>query len=511
MIPVKVERWELIGVGTLLLVALVARVVGLNASLWYDEILTLTRFVRLPWPQLLTDFSSFNNHMFYSLQAKAAVSLFGESAWALRLPALAFGLGSLPLIWWMARQAAGRVVALLTLGLVAISYHHVWFTQNARGYTGLLFWTTAATLLMIEGLKRPRWGVWLAYGACLAAGMYTHLSAAFFFVAHGVVFAVLVLASLLKPGGPVARAYPGAWSLQSFGGYAFGALATLALHAPLFSQVLGAMGKMKQGSEGSSMAEWNNPLRTLQEVVGSVDGLGPLAPIALLGGLVLIVVGAVQAARRAPVLAGVYLLSVPLGLAILKALSFRIWPRYFFVDIGFLFLCVALGAFTLAGWAAGLLEQRTPLKRTGPVLIACAVVVMAGASMALLLRNYAHPKQDFTGAIALVESRRAAGDVATSTGLAGEPLHEYFRPSWPVVESGQDLERMLSGGHTVWLIVAFRDHTRTTKADVMKLVDARFEEVAELPGTMGGGYLHVYRSRPAPASAPAREAQDGAA
>ena len=151
--------------------------------------------------------------MFYSLQAKAAVELFGESAWALRLPALLMGMASLVLIWWLARAEVGRGAALVTLLLLTLSYHHVWFTQNARGYTGLLTWTTAATILMITGLRRPRWDVWTLYGLCLAAGMYTHLSAGFFFVAHGVIFADLLIgAVLLRPHGQVARSYPGARS-----------------------------------------------------------------------------------------------------------------------------------------------------------------------------------------------------------------------------------------------------------------------------------------------------------
>ena len=156
---VKLQRWEAGAVAALLALALVVRIVGLNASLWYDEVSTLTHFVRLPWGELATDFSSLNNHMFYSLQAKAAVELFGESAWALRLPALLMGMASLVLVWWLARKEIGRGAALLTLALFALSYHHVWFTQNARGYTGLLTWTTAATILLMSGLRRPRWRV----------------------------------------------------------------------------------------------------------------------------------------------------------------------------------------------------------------------------------------------------------------------------------------------------------------------------------------------------------------
>ncbi|MBK6721062.1 MAG: glycosyltransferase family 39 protein [Sphingomonadales bacterium] len=123
-------RWELWALSVVLSGAAAVRIVALNAGLWYDEIFTLTQYVRAPLGQLLTDFSSLNNHMFYSLQAKAAVALLGESAWVLRLPAMLFGLASLVLVWVIGRGPAGRSAALFAALLLAISYHHVWFSQK---------------------------------------------------------------------------------------------------------------------------------------------------------------------------------------------------------------------------------------------------------------------------------------------------------------------------------------------------------------------------------------------
>ncbi len=497
MAGVKLERWEPGAVAALLALALILRIVGLNASLWYDEVSTLTHFVRRPWGELLTDFSSLNNHMFYSLQAKVAVELFGESAWALRLPALLMGMASLILVWWLARQEIGRGAALLTLLLLALSYHHVWFTQNARGYTGLLTWTTAATILLMSGLRKPRWSVWTGYGLCLAAGMYTHLSAGFFFVAHGVVFAVLTGLALMRPRGSVARSYPGARSIQSFYGFALGGALILLLHLPLVDQIRSSVGKVSSGSSTSAMAEWNNPLRTLQEFASGLDALGPFAPYALVGGLLVLALGAVLVARRSPLLAAIYLTQIPLSLVLLVALSFRIWPRYFFVDIGFVFLCAAVGGLALVA-AVEKAARRTPLRRA---VLPAALALMVALSAVLLARNYAHPKQDFEGAVRLIEQRRGPQDVATSAGLASASIHDYFAPNWPVAQTAADLDGMLASGRTVWLITAFESHTRTSQAEIMRRVDARFEEVAELPGTLGGGYVHVYRSRP---SGPAR-------
>lgn len=483
----KLERWEAWTLAAILIVAAGARIAGLDAALWYDEVFTLTHYVRAPLGQVLTDFSSLNNHMFYSLQAKASVALLGESAWAMRLPAMLFGIGSLVLLWAMARAPAGRVATLFAVFLMAISYHHVWFSQNARGYTGILFWTSLATLLLIEGLKHPDWRIWTAYGASVAAGMYTHLSAGFFFASHALVYGVAWLAR----GAHGLAPYAGLRDIRPVCGFALGGVLTLLLHVPLIGQVLAAMSKVSEGKATSAMAEWVNPLRALKEIAGSLSAFGPLAPFALAGTLLVLVWGAVALWRRAPLLVAVYAVSIPLALGLLVLLDFRIWPRYFFVDIGFVLLCLAFGAQELCGWMAGLLR----MPKLGKPLFGAGVLVASVASLVLLARNYEHPKQDFDGAMQLIAGQREPGDVATSMGLASEPIHSYFAPEWPVVRNEGDLARLARDAKRVWLVTAFDDHVRPEQATALAQVQRSFVLVRELDGTLGGGAVKVYRSR----------------
>ena len=483
----KVVRWEGWALAAILLVALAARVIGLDAGLWYDEIFTLTHYVRAPVGQVLTDFSSLNNHMFYSLQAKAAVAIFGESAWSLRLPAMLSGLASLIVLWAMARGVAGRLPTLFAVFLLAVSYHHVWFSQNARGYTGLLLLTSLATLLLIEGLKRPDWRVCAAYGLSVAAGMYTHLSAGFFFASHALVYGLAWLARGAKGLAP----YPGLRDIRPAVGFGLGGLLTALLHLPLFTQVIAAIGKVSNSKTTPSMAEWVNPLRTLHEIVGSLAVFGPLAPMALGGVLLAILTGAALLWRRAPLFVAIYAISIPLALSLLMLLDFRIWPRYFFVDIGFVFLCLAVGAHAFCGWAARLLR----MPRLELPFFAAGVLVASAASFALLVRNYELPKQDFDGALRLIEAQREVGDVATSMGLASEPIRSYFEPDWPVVQSAADLASIEARARHVWVVTAFDDHVRPEQEAALSHVRRDFALVRKLDGTLGGGTVKVYRSR----------------
>src|SRR6516162_7033991 len=64
-----------------LALALLLRLIQLNSCLWYDEVVTLTASVRLPYSELVWSYPDQNQHPFYSLSARATVLLLGESPW----------------------------------------------------------------------------------------------------------------------------------------------------------------------------------------------------------------------------------------------------------------------------------------------------------------------------------------------------------------------------------------------------------------------------------------------
>jgi uncharacterized membrane protein len=139
------SRWEWAVLGLLLLIGGLIRMYRLPNGLWFDEIQTLVDYVRLPMGHILTTYNSQNQHLFYSVLAGATTGIFGESAATLRLPAAVFGVASLAAMYFFARMVTGRIESLLATALLTFSYHHVWFSQNARGYTGLLLFTLLAS------------------------------------------------------------------------------------------------------------------------------------------------------------------------------------------------------------------------------------------------------------------------------------------------------------------------------------------------------------------------------
>lgn len=466
----------------ILAVAFVLRAFKLDAPLWYDEIDTLLRYVRLPWSELVATYDSLNNHMFFSLQAKLAVALFGESPWALRLPAMLFGVGSIWALWRLARPILGAEAALLAALLMAVSYHHVWFSQNARGYTGLLFFGLAATQLLIRAIERPRWGPWLGFMACLVAAMYTHLSAGFFFLALGVAWLSLT-ASAARRGA----LQPGAIRIPLIS--AGLALAVLGLlYAPTIGQMAETFGAVQAGPASdikqSSIAEWKNPFWTIGEVIRSLGPVLGLAAPVVAGVLVISMIGL---SRTAPILPLVFTLHIALTVGILMATSFRIWPRYFLVDIGLICLMLIHGACLIGGWLAA----RMPfLPARSGVLLA---MIGIAASLVLLPRNYLYPKQDFEGAREFVEAERSPEAQVFALGLTAMPFTEYYAPDWIGIDSLAEFDDAYEGG-PAWLVYTFPDVIERRLADLFEARGADFEKARYLPGTLAAGGIVILKS-----------------
>ena len=483
----------------ILAVALVLRAINLNAGLWFDEIDTLVHYTRLPAAELLTVYPSLNHHVLFTLEAKAAIALFGESAWALRFPSLVFGVASVWALWLVAREVVSRQEALLSALMLAVSYHHVWFSQNARGYTGLLFWGLLATYFLIRAAKTPSWRLWTAYGLVSALAIHTHLSAAFFVAAHGLIYCGVAARRLMTATparDPASAAAEGLSGFLPLYGFVLAGGLALLLHAPLIPQMIGTFAAVAGGQsplDAAASAEWKSPGWMVAEVV---RGLGPVLGIALPVIVVVAGFGIADLRKNAPILPALILIHIPLTLAVLVAVSMRVWPRYFFIDIGFICLFLVHGAYVIGRIAADRMGASGHWKVSGQRL--GAILAMAGiaASLILLPRNYLYPKQDFVGARDFVEAQRAAKSEVVTLGLATMPYADYYAPQWREVESIDELVALRQSGRQVWLVYAFPSVTERRYKEIAGYVSRNFDRIARFPGTLGGGDVLVWRSVP---------------
>lgn len=466
--------------GAIVLLATGLRLVGLNGPLWYDELVTVDSHLRLPLSGML-DTYAMNHHYLFSLQAKLSVGLFGETPWAIRLPAFLFGLGGIAAIWWLARDIAGPRIAHLTALLLALSYHHIWFSQNARGYTELAFFATLGMILWLRGLHQARPALWVAYGLCLAAAIFTHLTGAFFFVAQGVAWLGVVALDLLR--GRRDRLFLPAL------GYLIGGALTLVLYAPLLPSLLAEVGGVADTSAVDVMQEFQNPIWTVIEAVRTGIGqAGPLVGLVAVAVLTTIACGLIALHARAPLYGPVVMLHIGLTMALLLALGMRIWPRFFFADIGFLMLLIVAGV----QWGCTLATRILPLSRG--LLFGLAATAMVLVSAGLAARNYTAPKQDMAAAHDLVLAQAGPSDTIHAAGVGAFVYNSYFRADWTEIMDDAGYEGLRATPGTAWIVVAFPGRTfRMIPAMKADIDSGALDLVRHFPGTLGDGSVLVYK------------------
>jgi len=467
----------------ILLLALGLRIWGLNAPLWYDEILTIETHLRLPWDEMMTSYSM-NHHYLYSLQAKLVASLFGEAAWTVRLPAMLFGVGSIAALWMLAKRVAGVRLAHIAALLLALSFHHIWFSQNARGYTELAFWSTLGMMFFLDGMRTPKLKTWLAYAACLALAIMTHLTGFFFFAAQGLIWLAFAALNARRLGLMSDHI-----KLPAIG-YLVGGAAALAFYAPILSSVVEVASTVSETSQVDVMQEYQNPLWSVLEAFRTILGsLGPILGLIAFGVIALSLIGAVRLHRQSPYFAPIVGLHIALTMALLLVLGMRIWPRFFFVDIGFLMLLILVGVYAVCVWGRQIVTF-VPAKAVFPA----AVAAMTLLSIGLASRNYTAPKQNLAGAVKYVSASVSDEARVYGIGVAGAFYNSFYGADWPVVETEDDLDSALASSGPVYLVIAFPSRSFRALPRMDDMAErGELELVKRFPGTLGDGSVFIFK------------------
>ena len=207
------SRLQTAGGGFLVFVTLLGalvRVYGLTSqSLWVDELMSWTAIrpgAGLDYLEQIRD----------AIQGPLYLALtwpllrLQDSALSLRLVPLLAGLSTVPLLAVAGSRLLGRPSGRLASLLLALSPFHVWYSQEGRGYSLVMFFAVAMGLLLIRMLEegpRPRQAV--LFALCGAGAVWSNMSGLFLWGAMGVTML------WLRP--PRSWGQLGWWSL-AFGG-----------------------------------------------------------------------------------------------------------------------------------------------------------------------------------------------------------------------------------------------------------------------------------------------------
>src|SRR5439155_3305085 len=84
----------------------------------------------------------------------------------------------------LVRRLASQRAAIFVVLVFAISPFHIWYSQEARMYTQLLFFSLLSILVLLKSLESTNSSWWALYTVVVTIGMYTHIFMAFSVVAQ---------------------------------------------------------------------------------------------------------------------------------------------------------------------------------------------------------------------------------------------------------------------------------------------------------------------------------------
>lgn len=460
----------------LLIFAVALRFYNLDIGIWYDEMLMSVNYMPLTVGQIVSTYHDANNHVLYSALARLSLSVFGDGVWVLRLPAVGFGIGCIVALYYFARRVGPTSESLFAVALMTFSYHHIWFSQNARGYTALLFFSILSSAWFLDAMRQGTARKWGFYCLAVVLGAYTHLTMGLMVMAHFAIWAT----ALFRPSAQYA---PYRWNGLFYGFIPIGLL-TFQVYALVLPDMVGGA-LLNSGLQGEE-SEWTNPLWALAEVLRSLQVGFASGGVVLVAGAIF-AVGLLDFARKRPAVVALFLIPVAVGVTMMTSIGYTLFPRFFFFAFGFAIVIVIRGATVTGRFGAQLI--RVPASAAGwvPALLCAGIVAVSVMS----LRHVYLPKQDYAGAIDLIEQEAQANDTVLTVGIAGFPFNEYYQMGWEAVMTVEDLDRLESQTGRTWLIYTMPVQVQSAHPELLAKIESDYAVVRQFYGSLGGGDVVV--------------------
>ena len=472
--------------------ALILRCVHLDADLWLDEITPIVDYRNMPVLYVVTTYISSNNHLLYTLFIKLVIALFGEHEWAVRLPAMLFGTATIPAIYWVSRLALSRRGSLSVALLLAVSYHHVFFSQNARGYTAYLFFSTLSTGLLVKGLQKDQRRYWVLYVLTMFLDFASLLDSLFVFASH-IFVGVIALILVRRNGGsplPLARRLAAVFTVT--GVLVLNLYITMAPQFYIYSKTV-----YRDPAAGFS------PLSSdfLRELVrGLSAGFGANLLLGLIPFLIVAATGFFILLRRQLILTLCLALPGILTAAFLLVQGLDFSPRFFLLWLPLAMLVAVQGIYSLMASLTRALRITAPL--FAPRLAMILVLICVAIFLFSLRHYYLVPKQSYRASLQYIVAVRQPGEPIIAASLSAHGCRFYGDRfglkegrDWFPVHSVESLDSILSmkHGHSSIVVTTFTRALRISRPDLWQRISKGWTLDRTFPGTIGDGEISVWK------------------
>jgi mannosyltransferase len=172
VLPHSSRRFDLYGLILATLLAMSLRLFHLGQqSFWLDESVSFVRAI-VPLQASIENILAIGIHVPLYFLLLRPVALIGQSETILRFPSVVFAVLSIPMMYQVGRLCLGRPAGLLGAFLLALNPFHLWYSQEARMYTMVMFFILGSIYFFLQATRENTWRFWaglvvfstLAYG-----------------------------------------------------------------------------------------------------------------------------------------------------------------------------------------------------------------------------------------------------------------------------------------------------------------------------------------------------------
>jgi mannosyltransferase len=340
----------------------------------------------------------------------------GTSEWSARLASALIGAISIPILFWPVRKAFNPGVALFACLLLALSPWHLYWSQNARFYTSILLFYTLALFAFYFWLEENRLRYLLAFFVLMGLAMLERMTALFIVPVLGVYVLLLLILPVPKPAGLTLRN-----------------MLILIVPGTIFAVVF-IMSRLEGLLRFVPQMSWinNNPFWIVAGIVFYIT-----MPVIILGmaGLAVLLM---QRSRSALLLGSAAIIPV-LAMVVISLVSYSA-NRYAFITLtGWLVLAAVAAVHLLS-------SSKTKLVAASVVLL---LLVEPLSQNVLYYRYQNGNRDDWKGAIAMVERYRQPGDVVA---ISHADVGRYYMGEASTDFYTLDFNTIDTLGQRVWFI-----------------------------------------------------------
>jgi mannosyltransferase len=173
-----------------------------HKSFWFDEGFSVG-IARLDWSNFL--------HLLWLREANMALYyvllklwlIFGISEFYVRTLSVVFGLAAIPVVYALGVRLFGARTGLIAAGLLSINAFHARYSQEARGYTLLVFLSALSSWLWVQCIDHPTPRNWRFYTLASVLTVYAHFYGILVVLGHWL--SLMLLPRENRPGGAPLR------------------------------------------------------------------------------------------------------------------------------------------------------------------------------------------------------------------------------------------------------------------------------------------------------------------